>query len=82
MWARTGWLARIAGSPAAEGVEATGFELDDGGVKAVATAAGTLECETVVAAPGPWAARLWEMLGQPARPHASGDAEDLRFLAR
>jgi glycine/D-amino acid oxidase-like deaminating enzyme len=57
--------ARAAGATIAEGVEVTGFELDPhGAVKAVATSEGSVSCETVVLAPGPWVARLWEMLGR------------------
>jgi methylglutamate dehydrogenase subunit A len=56
-------LARTAGAEIHEGVEVTGFELGERGVDAVATSEGPLRCETLVAAPGPWAARLWTMLG-------------------
>lgn len=55
--------ARSAGVEIREGVEVTGFDLTDEGVAAVATSHGRVECETVVAAPGPWIGRLWEMLG-------------------
>jgi methylglutamate dehydrogenase subunit A len=65
--------ARAAGAQIAEGVEVTGFELGTDGVKAVVTADGALECETVLAAPGPWAARLWEMLGQPPEIEVAGE---------
>jgi methylglutamate dehydrogenase subunit A len=57
--------ARTAGARITEGVEVTGFELGAGGVEAVLTSQGRLACEAVVAAPGPWAARLWRMLGRP-----------------
>ena len=53
-----------AGATITEGVEVTGFELGAGGVRAVYTSAGRIGCETVIIAPGPWAARLWGMLGQ------------------
>ena len=56
--------ARAAGARVAEGVEVTGFQLGSDGVEAVLTSGGRIECEALVAAPGPWAARLWEMLGQ------------------
>ena len=58
--------ARAAGARIAEGVEVTGFELGAGGVEAVITSRGGVRCEAVVVAPGPWAARLWRMLGRPA----------------
>jgi methylglutamate dehydrogenase subunit A len=56
--------ARAAGARILEGVEATGFELGDGGVEAVLTSRGRMACEAALTAPGPWAARLWEQLGQ------------------
>jgi glycine/D-amino acid oxidase-like deaminating enzyme len=67
--------AREAGARIAEGVEVTGFELGDGGVEAVLTSAGTIESEGVVAAPGPWAARLWEMLGLSPEVEVAGARE-------
>ena len=70
--------ARDAGAEIAEGVEVTGFELDDGRVTAVETSEGTLHPETVVAAPGPWAEELWEMLGLPSEVEVSG--EPRRFI--
>jgi glycine/D-amino acid oxidase-like deaminating enzyme len=56
--------ARDAGARIEEGVEVTGLELGPEGVEAVQSSAGRLGCETLVAAPGPWATRLWEMLGR------------------
>jgi glycine/D-amino acid oxidase-like deaminating enzyme len=56
--------ARGAGARIVEGVEATGFELGDGGVEAVLTSQGPMACEQVVAAPGPWAENVWAQLGQ------------------
>jgi glycine/D-amino acid oxidase-like deaminating enzyme len=67
--------ARAAGARIVEGVEVTGFELGQGGVEIVHTSAGMLDCEAVVAAPGPWAARLWEMLGQAAEVDLTGPRE-------
>ena len=55
--------ARAAGVEIREGVEATGFERDPSQVRAVLTEAGRIECETLVLAPGPWAAPLLAMLG-------------------
>jgi glycine/D-amino acid oxidase-like deaminating enzyme len=55
--------ARSAGAEIREGVEVVGFELGEGGVTAIATSEGRLECETVVVAPGPWIAGVWSMLG-------------------
>jgi glycine/D-amino acid oxidase-like deaminating enzyme len=60
-------LARAAGAQIAAGVEVLGFEQDgSGAVTAVRTDAGTVACEQVVVAVGPWIPRLWDMLGQPA----------------
>jgi methylglutamate dehydrogenase subunit A len=59
--------ARAAGAQVREGVEVTGFDRDAATVRAVLTDAGTVECETLVLAPGPWAARLLAMLGVDAR---------------
>jgi methylglutamate dehydrogenase subunit A len=58
--------ARAAGAEIVEGVEVTGFELDNSGaVTAVETTAGRIEPEQVVVAVGPWIAEQWEMLGLP-----------------
>lgn len=59
--------ARAAGAEIREGVEVTGFEVNDDTVAAVLTDGGPVECETVVLAPGPWAAGLLAMLGIDAR---------------
>ena len=55
--------ARAAGVEIREGVEVVGFELGESDVDAVLTSDGRLECETLVLAPGPWVARLWDLLG-------------------
>jgi glycine/D-amino acid oxidase-like deaminating enzyme len=56
--------ARAAGVEIREGVEVAGFELADGAVRAVATDdGGFVRCDTLVVAPGPWAARVWALLG-------------------
>ena len=60
--------ARAAGALILEGIEVTGFTIDDSGaVSAVQTTAGEIRVDQVVIAVGPWIARLWEMLGQPSR---------------
>jgi glycine/D-amino acid oxidase-like deaminating enzyme len=56
--------ARDAGARIEEGVEVTGFELGADGVEAVLTSDGRVECDVVIAAPGPWAPRLWAQLGR------------------
>lgn len=55
--------ARAAGAQIREGLEVAGVELGAGGAEAVLTGQGRIECETLVVAPGPWAARVWELLG-------------------
>ena len=67
--------ARAAGARVAEGVEVTGFELGAEGVEGVDTTDGRLDCDVVVAAPGPWAARVWEMLGGAPEVEIAGEAE-------
>ena len=73
--------ARAAGATIVEGVEVTGFSLDDSGaVERVETTAGDVHVDQVVVAVGPWIASLWEMLGQPdridvRRPDGSVDRE-------
>jgi methylglutamate dehydrogenase subunit A len=59
--------ARAAGVEIREGVEVAGFERSGDSVTAVMTDAVRVPCETVVLAPGPWAARLLAMLGVDAR---------------
>ena len=59
--------ARAAGAEIREGVEVTGFEVNDDTVAAVLTDGGPVECETVVLAAGPWAAGMLAMLGIDAR---------------
>ncbi|HEY6777154.1 MAG TPA: FAD-binding oxidoreductase [Thermoleophilaceae bacterium] len=63
--------ARSAGAEIREGVEVGAFELGEGGVEALVTSDGRLQCETVVVAPGPWVASVWSMLGLDPRPLVS-----------
>jgi glycine/D-amino acid oxidase-like deaminating enzyme len=70
--------ARAAGAQIEEGVEVTGFELDgSGAVTRVQTSAGPIAVGQVVVAVGPWIARLWEMLGLPARLEVAGTERDM-----
>ena len=69
--------ARAAGAEIAEGVEVTGLELGDDGVEALETSAGRIGCERVLLAPGPWAARIWEMLGLSPEVEMAGEARPL-----
>jgi methylglutamate dehydrogenase subunit A len=64
--------ARAAGSEIREGVEVIGFERGGDRVQAVLTSEGSFECETLVVAPGPWAARIMEMLGLDAHIEVAG----------
>ncbi len=56
--------ARAAGAAIHEWVEVTDVEYGPRGVEAIATASGRVECDVVVAAPGPWISRVWRMLGR------------------
>jgi glycine/D-amino acid oxidase-like deaminating enzyme len=58
-----------AGVEVRTGVEVTGFELAaDDSVAALETTAGRIEVgEQVIVAPGPWAKRVWSLLGLPDR---------------
>jgi glycine/D-amino acid oxidase-like deaminating enzyme len=47
------------------GVEVTGYELGDGGVRSVHTTAGTVTAEVVVLGLGAWIPAHWSMLGLP-----------------
>jgi len=58
-------------------VEVVGFERGEGGVEAIATSEGRLECETVVIAPGPWIAGLWGMLGLAPDVDVAGESRPL-----
>jgi methylglutamate dehydrogenase subunit A len=69
--------ARGAGAEIREGVEVVGIELSEGGVEAIATSEGRLECETVVIAPGPWIAGLWSMLGLSPDVEVAGEPRPL-----
>jgi glycine/D-amino acid oxidase-like deaminating enzyme len=69
--------ARGAGAEVREGVEVVGFELGEGGVEAIATSDGRLECETVVIAPGPWIAGVWSMLGLTPHVEVAGEPRPL-----
>ena len=56
------YLARAEGVDLREGVEVTGFDIRGGKVHAVETTRGSIAAEMVIVAPGPWAARFWQML--------------------
>jgi glycine/D-amino acid oxidase-like deaminating enzyme len=48
------------------GPRVTGFRVDDGAVTGVETDRGTVRCEQVVIAAGPWVRDLWSMLDLPS----------------
>lgn len=58
--------ARDAGVRIETGVAVTGFERDGDRVAAVVTDAGTIRCDAVVVAVGPWVRDIWSMLGLPS----------------
>jgi len=57
--------ARAAGVPIHTGVRVTALVADDGVVHAVRTDAGTVRCDAVVVAVGPWVRDFWAMLKLP-----------------
>jgi glycine/D-amino acid oxidase-like deaminating enzyme len=70
--------AQEAGATIEEGVEVTGFELDDSGaVTRVETSAGPIAVEQVIVAVGPWIADTWEMLGLPRRLEVAGEEREM-----
>jgi glycine/D-amino acid oxidase-like deaminating enzyme len=70
--------ARAAGAEIEEGVEVTGFELDNSGaVTRVETSSGPIAAERVVVAAGPWTPRLWELLGLPRRLQVAGEEREM-----
>jgi methylglutamate dehydrogenase subunit A len=69
--------ARAAGVEIREGVEVTGFERDASSVEAVISAGGRIECESLVLAPGPWAATVWRMLGMEPYTEVAGKRRPL-----
>jgi methylglutamate dehydrogenase subunit A len=69
--------ARAAGARIREGVEVTGFERSGERVVAVSTGEGPVPCETVVAAAGPWAGRLWGLLGLDPQVEVRGERRPL-----
>jgi len=58
--------ARAEGVRIATGVRVTGLDIDSGAVRAVATDHGTVRCEQLVVAVGPWVRDLWQLLDLPA----------------
>jgi glycine/D-amino acid oxidase-like deaminating enzyme len=70
--------ARAAGAEIEEGVEVTGFQLDDSGaVTQVQTSAGPIAVEQIVIAVGPWIGVLWELLGLPSRLEVAGAEREM-----
>lgn len=73
--------AEQAGVRIVTGVRVTGLELDDDGtVRAVRTSGGTVRCDQLVVAVGPWIRDLWAMLGLPARISAGGEVDMWTYL--
>lgn len=59
-------FAEAAGARIHPGVTVTGFESGSDRVTGVRTSAGSIACEQVVVAAGPWVRDVWAMLGLPA----------------
>ena len=57
--------AQAAGATIQPGTRVTGLRVSGGAVTAVETDLGTIACDHVVIAPGPWVRDFWAMLGLP-----------------
>ncbi|MBA2769647.1 MAG: FAD-binding oxidoreductase [Sporichthyaceae bacterium] len=57
--------ATAAGATILTGVRVTGLSRDAGTVTAVETDRGTIRCDALVVAAGPWVRDIWQMLGLP-----------------
>ncbi|APH72673.1 GcvT family protein [Aquibium oceanicum] len=55
--------ARMHGAKIVEGVQVTGFDMDDGTITAVHTTDGVVECEKVINCGGQWARQIGAMAG-------------------
>jgi glycine/D-amino acid oxidase-like deaminating enzyme len=66
-------MARSLGVRIVEGAEVQGFELEGGLVRRVETSLGSIACDLVVVAPGPWARDLWRMLELPEELDVGGE---------
>jgi glycine/D-amino acid oxidase-like deaminating enzyme len=58
-------LCEAEGVEILSGVRVTGFDEREGAVRAVETDQGSITCEQVVVAVGPWIKQVWAMLGLP-----------------
>jgi glycine/D-amino acid oxidase-like deaminating enzyme len=65
-------LARSQDVQIIAGTRATGFETSGGAVTGVRTDQGTIRCEQVLIAAGPWIRDLWQLLGLPATISVTG----------
>jgi len=59
--------ALAAGVRIQPGAEVTGLEVNGGAVTGVQTSAGTIACDHLIVAAGPWIRDFWAMLGLPDR---------------
>ena len=67
-----------AGAEIAEGVEVTGFDLDESGaVERVQTSEGPINVDQVIVAVGPWVANMWGLLGLPRRIEVAGEQTEM-----
>jgi glycine/D-amino acid oxidase-like deaminating enzyme len=71
--AKLAGMARALGVRIVEGAEVLGFDLENGLVGRVETSLGSIACDLVVVAPGPWARELWRMLELPAEIVVGGE---------
>ena len=74
-------MARSLGVRIVEGVEVLGFHLDGEAVERVETSVGSLSCDLVVVAPGPWAREIWRLLDLPGEVDLGGERRPMfRFF--
>jgi glycine/D-amino acid oxidase-like deaminating enzyme len=64
--------ARAAGVEIRPGTQVTGLRLDGGAVTAVETDHGTIACDKLIVAAGPWVRDFWAMLGLPGQIDITG----------
>lgn len=66
-------MARTKGVRILEGAEVVCFDRNGDSVASIETTMGSIACESVVLAPGPWARDLWRLLELPAELEVGGE---------
>ena len=70
-------MARSLGVRIVEGADVQGFELESGTVRRVETSLGSIECDVLVVAPGPWGRDLWRLLELPDEVEVGGERKPM-----